>query len=221
MFRLTPDRKQSTDTLMRCIAEVEVRTCAEIVLAIRPNSGSYRDINWLVGFACSFVLLNLYLFLPQEVPALSIPVPILFAFLAGAAASDRLGLSVRLAGSQRRRRQVGEAARNLFLDHVAGRTRDRTGILIYLSSQEKAARLELDTKALTALKPDLLDEIRSRFDHELSMGPSSTLAARIGGVLRSLGVALEHCMPPEDASEDRDNQLPDDLIVHSGSEPSS
>ena len=218
MLRPRFDRRRSTDLLMRCVSELEVRTSAEVVLAIRKQSGSYADINWLVGSACSFLLLNFILFAPQEVHPLEIPLPILLAFFGGAALSEWTGLSAKLTGAPRKLKQVEDSAQKLFRDHVAGKTRAKTGVLIYLSIRERAAHLEADTGVLTALNSELLQEFRERFELELRECPASMRADRIGGVLRTFGVALERNMPPEESIEERDNQLADDILLHSNSE---
>jgi putative membrane protein len=210
------NRKRSHEALVQCITEAESRTRAEVVLALREASGNYRDIDYLLGFSASFLVLILILFLPHEIHPLSVPLPILLAFLGMAWVSTALKLGARLSPRKRRQAQVRSTALELFSDHIQGKTRERTGILIYISRLENEAWILADQQVREALGLERITELEQRFRDAIP-GGSAQFEFRIGAPLRTLGVALENALPPESNPEHRDNQLADDLLLREGS----
>ena len=205
-------RKRSHQALVECIQEAESRTRAEVVLALREASGNYRDIDYILGFGASFLVLNLILFLPHDISPLSVPLPILFAFSGTAWFSAAFQLGARLVSRKRRAAQVRTSALALFGDHIEGKTRERTGILIYISRLESTARILADEQVRSALGPDTLADLEKQFCNAIP-GGATQFEFRIGAPLRTLGVALENVLPPESDPAHRDNQLADDLLI--------
>ncbi|MBA4187109.1 MAG: hypothetical protein C0467_03740 [Planctomycetaceae bacterium] len=122
---------------VECVIEhVEAGCGAEIVLAVEPWSGSYRDINYLVGAVCSFGVLIVILHSHIEVHPDWIPLELILVFVLGSALAHRTVLRRWLTTTSRRERQVQDAAKIAFLDGVIG-TPARTGILIFWSRLEQ------------------------------------------------------------------------------------
>src|SRR5687767_10175224 len=95
--------------LARCIDELEARTRAEVMLAVRNRSGSYRDLDFLFASGLCFFAICLVLFSPWAVPAVAVPLPLLLLFIIGAVLSQRLGMAAPFASRKRKRHQVDQA----------------------------------------------------------------------------------------------------------------
>lgn len=132
------------DRIEQRVADTEERTSAEIVVVLAERSGSYRDLVVLVGTGVGLVALLLLLYVPLSFPAATIVPLTVLAGLAGAVAAGRSAALMRLLSlEERQRSQVRIAARVSFVDEAVSATRERTGLLIYVSRLED--RLELLT----------------------------------------------------------------------------
>lgn len=125
------------DVVEKAVAEAEEKTCAEIIVAINRQSGSYVDREVMFAGAWALFALAIAVYSSWEVPAYWLPPEIaaigLLVFFA-----TRHAPIVRLAviGQERVARQTTLYARNAFCAlHVTG-TRDRTGLLVYVSRVE-------------------------------------------------------------------------------------
>lgn len=124
-------------TIEEVVREVEDQTDAEVVVVAAPRSGSYRDAAGLVGVTVAWLALVFVLFspwrfsgvwLPLELPALGLGV--------GWLVHRSPALLRRLTSAERRHRQVQTAASAAFTDESLYGTRNRTGILVYVSALE-------------------------------------------------------------------------------------
>lgn len=124
------------------VARIEQKSAAEVVVVVAPRSGSYADADLLWGIlaglaALAYILHGPVLFSPEMV--------IVNLLLVGGLAwwlSRRSEPLRRLVTTAARRRvQVEEAARSIFVGRGLGATRQRTGILLYLSLLEHEAVL--------------------------------------------------------------------------------
>lgn len=194
-------RERAAQTIKR----IEAETSAEIVITVKRSSGSYRDADLAVGAAVGWLVLLLLLFLPQDFDVRFMPVDVLLGFLVGYAVTMRSDTLRRLATrAKSRRARVEAAARAAFVDQGIGRTRDRTGVLVYVSMLERragvVADLALHDKGLTSV----LDELTSTLDEALGR---ADFAAFIAG-LEALGPRLAPALP---RAEDDENELPDEV----------
>lgn len=194
------DSKKSVAAAVRA---AEAKTAAEFVVALRHASGSYRDADYLAGFVAAIVLLCALLFLPQEFTTDFWPVALVAAFLAGAGLAAIVPpLRRLLTRDSRRRSQVRAAARAAFYDLGVGRTRARTGVLVFLSLFEKTVEIvpddglrlasagEAGTKAIATLQASVAANDVGAFCH----------------ALESLGAAMGEFLPH---SADDVDELPD------------
>lgn len=149
----------------RAVGRIEDGTRAEIVVVAAPRSGSYRDLAVAVGAGAAWIVLLLALFLPPVIsPAwVAVEVPlagVLFAWLV-----DRTPALLRpLASARRRDAQVRAAARAGFVEHEVGGTRERTGVLVYVSLLERRFVVLPDAGAEAAIPAARWNAVRWNVD---------------------------------------------------------
>lgn len=126
-----------------CITDVEKKTSAEVVIAVSRKSGEYRDTCYLGGMMLALISLCCIMFCPFFVvhPYAVIP-DVIFFFLCGYLFSKHYPVVVYLLTTARRRNhQVQKAAEIAFLEEGVSATKDRTGILFYISLFEKRVEI--------------------------------------------------------------------------------
>lgn len=148
---LTDAAKQA---LTDAVRDVESRSSAELVVAIRARSGSFLHADLIAGIAMALAGLIGLLFSPWPFDLVWFVIDPLLAGSLGAFAASRLPAVRRALTFQRaRRRQVETAARATFVEKGVHRTTGRTGILVYISLLEREAAvihdLGIETLATT------------------------------------------------------------------------
>ncbi len=132
---------------------IEQQSSAEIVVAVRERSWRYRHAHFLFGFIVALLLLCALLFLPQPFDILYWPLEITGAFVLGAAICMNVPPLERLFATQRViAEQVERAGKAAFFDLGVSYTRERSGLLIYVSVAERRLEIVADAgidKALT------------------------------------------------------------------------
>jgi putative membrane protein len=187
----------------RAVADAEAQTCAEIVVSVRRTSGSYRDVDVIAGAAAGFAALLLMIFHPKPVRDAAIPLGVVIVFFATVVVF-RSADSLRrlLLGRRRLDELVRTAARGAFFELGVGRTRGRTGVLVYVSTFERRVAIVADTGVaeadLAAVRRRLEVAVRAR-----------DLAAFADGV-RALGPVLAEKLP---CAADDMNELPDGMVT--------
>lgn len=187
-----PPRSLFSDADLRrieeAIREAEDRTRGEIVAAAVPASGDYPGAAWTgacLGSLSALVLLVLVHW-RGDVWGLGSPFWALLAAGAGAAAGY---LAVAWSGTLKRlltpdellERQVDLAARAAFLEHEVFRTRDRSGVLLYLSLMEHRVVVLGDAGIERHVEPGEWDGIVAGIVRGIREGrPGEALAAAIG-----------------------------------------
>jgi len=141
-----------TAALTDAVAEVELRSCAEVVLEIRARSGSYAHADARFASAFAFVALLVLLFSPWPFQAVWVAVDTGLAWILGlfiARKSDR----VRRWMTRERERaaRVHTLASAVFHDRGIANTIAETGVLVYLSQLEGRVELLADRGVLQAV----------------------------------------------------------------------
>jgi uncharacterized membrane protein len=136
------------------IANAERDSGAEIVLVVRKQSGSYRDICWLVGAVLAWIVLWLIFFVPGELHPLIIPFELLGVFLLGAWIAGRSFLRRNLISKARRERQVTDHCWVALHEEGICETPASTGILIYWSRLEGRIEAIADLGVVRQLPPE-------------------------------------------------------------------
>lgn len=191
----------------KAIADIEAKTAAEVVVTLRSAAGSHRAADYLAGFLLSLVALFVMLFAEFTFSLMAFPAGIVLSFAVGAFVCSRLPrLRMALTGPRARHEAVRTAARAAFVDQGVSRTRDRTGILVFVAMTERevevVADIGVDEKALGDAYKRAVEELRG------ALRPSPSLDTFLAK-LRALGPPLAAGLP---RAADDVNELPDEVL---------
>lgn len=185
------------------VKAIEAKSRAEVVLSIRPRSARYERGPLLLGALIAWAFLGFQLFSNWEFPldAIFVEPPLIGAGAAFLAASIP-ALERGLASRKRRREAVEKAARSTFQERGVSLTRERTGVLVYVSLLERSACLVADKGVTDVVPPEVLAQASSRIETAVRAGGAAALADS----LRALSVAFAEELPRR---ADDVNELPD------------
>ncbi len=137
---------------LAAVREIEGQSSAEVVISVRPQSGSYLQADLAWGIAAAIATTALLLFLPQpfDRPWFLVD-PVLAGALAAFASSRSPRLRRALSPALLRRSRSETSARALFVERSVHGTTGRTGLLLYVSLLEREAVVVPDLGAQAAL----------------------------------------------------------------------
>lgn len=134
--------------LTDAVRDVESRSSAELVVAVRARSGSYLHADLIAGILAALASLIGLLFSPWPFELIWFVIdPLLVGLLAGFAASRLPAVRRALTLRRVRRRNVDTAARATFVEKRVHGTTGRSGILLYISLLEREAAVIHDLGA--------------------------------------------------------------------------
>ncbi|HTQ81080.1 MAG TPA: hypothetical protein VMM92_13860 [Thermoanaerobaculia bacterium] len=200
---LTNDAKKA---FTEAVHAVEGACSAELMIAVRRQSGSYLDGALTVALAVGLATLAILLFFPKDFGlAWFLLDPVILGLLAALAATRSPAL-LRLATSRAsRRRKVGTAARSAFVEKGIHRTHRRTGILLYISLLEREAELVTDFGIDPALETPEWRAVTAAIQEDVRRGADGlAVAARVRGLAAVLAPVCAHV-------EGQVNELPDEV----------
>lgn len=192
------------DKVTTAVEEAEEKTSAELVVAIHPRSGNYRDVDLACGAVLAFAGLAFIVYNPWTVHSpVWFPFEVALLFVIG-----YLGCSVcpwlrrRCTSLERRSEQVRRTAQSIFVEENVSHTRERTGVLIYLSRLERQVVVLADLGVTDAVPAEQWGECVQ----ELQAIPLSedVPGAMLQGIA-SLGTRLSAHLPP---GEDNPDEIP-------------
>src|SRR2546429_3932315 len=138
------------DAIGAAVREVEARTNAEIVVAVRGRSGTYRHADYLFGALIAFIGLLFVLFSPFEFHTFWIPFDVIVLFVAGAFVSSRGDWIRRCLTTKAFRAKAARAgAAAMFYEAGIANTSAENGLLIYLSLLQRRMEVIADRGILT------------------------------------------------------------------------
>jgi putative membrane protein len=194
--------------LEHAVAEAERRTRGEIVVAVVRACDEYGAVGWWLGVALAvLVFLALGLFVR--------PLP-WTVYLAGQAAALGLGHALARVEVVRRlllprglaERRVGERALRTFAEQGLTRTRDRTGVLIFVALLERRVVVLGDEGIDRVLDPD--ESWQQVVDVAVAGLRGGRAVEGLEAAVRRCGAILDHHLP----GPERDpNELPNRLVV--------
>jgi putative membrane protein len=186
----------------RAIEAIEQGSAAEVVVAVRRRSAPYLHANVAIGVAVAVAGQAAMLFSDHVFALTSILVdPFVVGAIAGAVTELLPAVKRLLSPRAMRRREVLRAARAAFVERGVHCTRDRSGILVYISWLEREVAVVVDAGIERALPAEIhADAVRS-----LTAAISSGGAA-VARQLERFAPALASAMPRRD---DDVNELPD------------
>ena len=206
---------EETKRIGSAVSEAEANTGGEIVTAIIPESDdyAYREMLFSVGAAITAFIITAFFsssinqlldrwfwsespaLLPLAVGAVALAAGVLSYVLVQIPAIDRMVVGKRV---------MAEAVRNRamrhFVESAAYDTRDRTGILLFISDLERRVELIADKGINDAVAPDTWDRIVSALVRGMKEHRS---AESIETAIRDIGIVLgEHvARRPDDRNE--------------------
>jgi putative membrane protein len=200
------------DAFREAIHAVEGASSAEVVVSVRRQSAPWLHAHLIVGILAGIAALAymLYASTPFSTDAL-LAGPILAGVAVGGASTLVLGAKRWFTPAGRRRAAVRTAARASFVDRGIGRTRGKTGILVYVSIVERMAEVVADDGIAACVAEAEWAERIAAIDAAVARGATATARA-VGALAPLLGRHLPR-------SADDINELPDDLHVHEDHHP--
>jgi putative membrane protein len=186
----------------RAIRDVEEASAVEVVVAVRRRSAGYRHANAIVGGVLAFAGLAAMLFSSHTFRLSSILVDPFVVAALGAAAVELLPQVKRLLTPRgARHASVLAAARATFVERGIHDTRDRSGLLVYISWLEQQVVVVADRGIERLVAREIL--VRAEQDLTAAMRRGG---AAVASVISALAPALARALPcrPDDI-----NELPD------------
>jgi putative membrane protein len=186
----------------RAIAAIESGSAAEVVIAVRRRSASYLHANVVVGGLVAVAALAAMLFGEHVFALTSILVdPFVLGGLAGAAVELLPAIKRLLAPAAMRDHAVARAARATFVERGVHNTRDRSGVLVYISWLEREVVLIADAGIERTLTPEAREQAERALTAAMPRG-----GAAVAHELEQLAPALGAAVPRR---TDDVNELPD------------
>ncbi|MEM6995214.1 MAG: hypothetical protein AAF721_32175 [Myxococcota bacterium] len=190
----------------RAVATVEACSCAEVVVAVRPRSAPYGARVWASGAALGYGALLFTLFAPPIVG------PGWIALIVAASCGLGVGLASigpvlrALIGTSLPDAAVASAARATFVELRVDATRERSGILIYVSLLEQRASVVADVGVLARVDPDVWAGAQRRLETSVASGVDEPGRQRFIEAIEALGPILQGPLP---RAEDDTDELED------------
>jgi putative membrane protein len=200
---LNPESKAA---LAQAARDVEACSSAELVVAVRPRTGSYLHADLLAGIVAG-VAATIALLVAERTfaPLWFVVDPVVIGVVAAVVASHSALWRRALTPAGWRRRRVEEAARATFVERRVHSTSGRTGILLYVSVLEREAALVVDL----GVEPLAATDGWRRAVEELQTAVRGGAdGSAVAGRLRALGDLLAPVLPC--GTEDV-NELPDEV----------
>jgi len=200
---LNPESKAA---LAQAARDVEACSSAELVVAVRPRTGSYLHADLLAGIVAG-VASTLALLVAERTfaPLWFVVDPLVIGGVAAVVASHSAQWRRALTPAGRRRRRVEEAARATFVERRVHSTSGRTGILLYVSVLEREAALVVDLGVEPLAATDGWRRAVAELETAVRGGADGNAVALR---LRALGDLLAPVLPC--GAEDV-NELPDEV----------
>jgi putative membrane protein len=193
--------------IVQAVREIESRSSAEIVVSVRGRSDDYRELDLSAGLLLAMITLAILMYHPAELDEDLMPVEALAAFVAGSLLVNKIGALKRALMSKKRRTdRTLTAARAHFVEAGVSRTRDRSGILVFVSELERTVCVVPDI----GIEPAKLGDGWTARLAALEGAAASLDVGAFTTALTALGPLLGERYP---RSADDVNELPDAPIM--------
>ncbi len=184
-------------SLADAIRSVEARSCAELVIEVRAQSGSYAHADHRFAAMVSFVTLLFVLFSPWTFEPPWVPLCILAVYAVALLVSRESNVIRRLMTTRSDRdRKVRTHTAATFVERGVANTQRESGLVIYLSLLERRIEMIADRGVLDAVPVLEWNQLA-----ETTRKRKATLHSLLE-VLRALEPLLVRCMPAR--ADDRD-----------------
>lgn len=204
-------RDEALERIETAVAQAEAKTSAEFVVVVARESGSYRDLEMLGGFALALPTLLVALLLSPSPSPVLLLVDLLLAFGAGTILIRRLpALRRLLAGRDRLREQLRAGAERAMHRQGVTLTRQRTSLLLYFSLFEEGVEFLADVGFDEAVSAPARNALLHRLRLALRRGDDVEAVLK---TLDELGRLSAEPLPPE---LENPNEIPDRPILLDG-----
>jgi putative membrane protein len=204
MGYLTPESKQA---LTAAVQSIELASSAEVVVVMRPASTSALLACSLAACAGGLLGLAFLLFSPWPFTNEAIWFDTLLAGGSAAVVCWRFnGIRRWITPRSRTRREVLLAAKAEFLERGICETRERSGVLVYVSQSERCACVIADRGVRTHVDPAAWASAVAQIEASVHEHTDGVLLA---GRVRALGPMLASALPRRD---DDTNELDDGVV---------
>jgi len=185
--------EESKAALSEAVRAVEAASSAELVVAVRPWSGTYLHADFIVGILAGLVTLAVLLYSRWTFGLVWFLVdPVVAGALAGFVASRSHLLRRAFTRRPTRRGRVEMAARSTFVERRVHSTSGRTGILLYVSLLEREAALVVDLGVEALAATDAWRAAAGEIETAVRRGASGIeVAAKVRELSAVLGPVLE------------------------------
>lgn len=185
---------------------MEARSSAEVVITVRAQSAGYGQVGYLCGAAWALAVLAFLLYSPWDFSHWSLLLDPLVAGLALGYGCWRVDALRRwLTPGSVGRRESLRAARATFFAKGIRNTRDRTGVLVYVSLLERRVEVLADSGITAAVPEADWNEALAAIQQAVASGQDGVAVAP---KIAALGDLLEPVLP---RAEDDENELPDEV----------
>lgn len=190
------------------MARLESRSSVEVVVAVAPQSGSYRELDAQNGFVLAMLIVLVAVHSPWDFDPDMLLFWLVLGYAFGMLVSTRWSGPRRLLTSaDRRRAQVQTQAHALFLEQRVHSTRDRSGLLLFLSDFERLAVFVPDLGVEATLPRAELNNLEAEWAKAKTR---ETFEQAVLQGLESLAEPLASALPRRD---DDENELANEVIV--------
>jgi putative membrane protein len=197
--------KQDYDAVSAAIREAEQRTCGQIVCVLTHASSAYAHIPILwSSLLALFTPWPLIYFTQWSVQRIFLAQ--LIVFLVAALAFSWAPIRILLVPRAIRRARAHRAALEQFVLRGISRTRNRCGVLIFVSLAEHYARIIADEGVAQKVNPA---EWQAAIDALITHMGDGQIAAGFIAAIERCGAVLARHAPPDGSA----NELPDRLYL--------
>ena len=195
--------EQSLAKITAAVTDAEKRTSGEIVVVIAERSGRYQEARAVFALVASSVATLAAVVIDPDIHASWLLLNGFVALAAYAIASVPMFARFLVDGDHRAK-AVASAAKLAFVDRGVHRTRDRSGVLVYLSLLERRVQIIGDENVHKVVGDDGWKKYVARIVED----PAATAA-----VVADIGALLAGSFPRR---ADDKNELPDAVVVQRG-----
>jgi putative membrane protein len=197
---------EDQERLANAIRDAEARTAGEIVVVVAGEASGYRGVPllWalLAALATPWPLIWITTLGPSRIYTVQLAVALILAVVLSLPKRR-----YRLVPGFIKRARAHEAAAREFIARGLTRTRDRTGILIYVAAAEHYAEILADTGIADRVSPDTWRDAITELVEAIKAGRAGD---GLVATVEHVGVLLAEHAPPH---ADDTNELSNKVIV--------
>ncbi|WP_299591998.1 TPM domain-containing protein [uncultured Microbulbifer sp.] len=193
-------------TLAETIKEVEARTDAEVVTVLAGQADNYLYISTLWAAFLALLIAPLMQFLPWWIEYPQAFTLQWILFIALAVLFRWRPLTMKLVPKKVRFWRAANLARRQFLEHELHSTKDRLGLLIFVSQAEHYVEILADRGLAEQITNETWQEIVENFIREIKKGKTGEAFVHC---VEKCGELLEEAAPATTIK----NELPNHLVL--------